>query len=386
MSSSGKKSLRLKKFWDFLAGIVIISLLGGVAINLMSLENSLKIPTKILSPGEDLNVTLSEAKGDCELTLSEDMTLSVLKNKTVLGHKSMGTVTIDGNNQGSITAVGEKESVISPVKGAKLVFKNLTINDATKLAGTEYKDYLYFGGDLVFENCTFTNSIRLKESVDASFKDCTFQSVTTRYYSVWMSDGNVNFENCRFEGYRALKVHEFDKSEDVESVRVKSCVFYNVLEKPGMAIGEVDKETSISVTESTFDGCLGWDYEGSLVGKDGLYECDTRLNEFTFKESNNKVFNVYYGMKYKIVTPNKVSSVPNKMFKTDGKYPTRFKSGELLTVSDLNDIWYDDYTDYEFCGWYLDETLTKAFDGIIYDNMNYNLYAKVLVGYWTANY
>lgn len=346
-------------------------------------------PTTITVSGS-LNESLSNATGDNVMTISEDITLAVNDGgETVLGKAGMQSVVIDGEGVGSITASGGKESVIRAVEGGALTFKNLTINDSTPVRGKAYVDYLWLGGELTFENCVFTNSIYLKKGVTASFKNCTFNSVYSRYYSVWIGDGSATFEGCTFKGYRGLKIHEWEQGgefEETKSVRITNCLFDNLSEKPGLAIGTMNAETVVNVRESTFDGCVAWDTVGSLTGADGFYECDTPLSEFTFVSSNNTIKNTKYKITYQAVIDGEVASVPARMYYSDGEYPTHFKAGETVTVSDLQFIYYDKNTDYDFVGWYLDEACTQAFDGTIKENANVTLYAKISAAYWTDNY
>lgn len=346
-------------------------------------------PTTITVNGS-LNESLSNATGDNVMTISKDIALTVNDGgETVLGKAGMKSVVIDGENKGSITASGGKESIIHAVDGGALTFKNLTINDNTPVRGKAYVDYLWLGGTLTFENCIFTNSIYLKKDVTAVFKNCTFNSVYSRYYSVWIGDGSATFEGCTFKGYRGLKIHEWEQGgefEETKSVHVTNCLFDNLIEKPGLALGTLNAETVVNVRESTFDGCVAWDTVGSLTGADGFYECDTPLSEFTFVSSGNTITNVRYKIEYKAVIDGKVASVPTAMYYADGEYPTHYKAGERVTVSDLQFIYYDEKTDYSFKGWYLDEACTQAFDGVMDTNTNVTLYAKISVAYWTDNY
>ncbi len=245
----------------------------------------------ILEKAKTLNATLANAMGDCSLTFTDNLNLIVENGITVLGANDMQSVIIDGKGTGSITAQGAKKSAITPAHGGMLTFKNLTFYDNTnEIEGINvYYDYLWFGGELSFENCTFTDSIYLKNTTNAKFKDCTFKSVKENYYSVWIGNGTANFEDCTFTGYRGVKIHEFDESEDVQSVSINQCLFDNLSVKPGVAIGNVNTETLISILNSTFIKCNDWDIVGSLVGVDGIYECDTPRFEFAFEEKGNTV-------------------------------------------------------------------------------------------------
>lgn len=341
-----------------------------------------EIPT--LSVSGTLNESLQEVTGYGVMTVSEDIELVVNQGgETVLGADGMKSVEIVADGAVNITATGGKQSVVRAVDGAALTFRGFTFNDATAMASKEYNDAIWIGGTVTFEDCTFTDFFRLKADVNATFKNCTFNSIRTKNYSVWVSDGQASFENCTFKGYRALKIHEFD-GEDVNCVIVKKCLFENLGEKPGVTIGILDSNTVVNVRESVFDSCLAWDTVGSLNGIDGFYECDVPLSDFTFVSTGNKIKSPKYKILYKAVDYGIVTEIPSVMYKTDGSYPTLFKEGEPVTVSDLQDSYGD--TEYEFFGWFLDEACTQAFSGTVDGNKSITLYAKIDVASWTKNY
>ena len=326
-----------------------------------------KLP--VIAVNGTLNDSLKDITGDGIMSISEDITLTVNDGgETVLGAEGMKDIVIDGENKGSITASGGKESIIHAANGATLTFKNLTVNDDTPERGKAYVDYLWLGGTLAFENCVFTDSIYLKKDVTAVFKNCTFNSVHSRYYSVWIGDGSAIFDGCTFKGYRGLKIHEWNKEnlvEETSSVHVTGCLFDNLEEKPGLAIGSLDEFTSVQVRNNIFNGCVAWDTVGSLTGVDGAYECDTPLSDFTFAFENNVVKNTKYKIEYKAIIEGKTVDVPAAMYYSDGNYPTHYKAGETVTVSDLQFIYYNKNTDYDFKGWYLDKACTQLFSGTI---------------------
>lgn len=341
-----------------------------------------KIPE--LSVDGTLNESLQEVTGYGIMTVSKDMQLVVNQGgETVLGADGMKSVEIIADGAANITATGGKQSIVRAVEGATLTFRGFTFNDKTARSGNEYMDALFLGGNIKFENCIFADSIRLTKDVDVIFKNCTFNSVRTKCYSVWVSNGRTIFQNCTFKGYRGLKIHEFD-GEDVNSVNVKKCLFENLGEKPGVTIGILDRNSTVNVYESVFDGCVAWDTVGSLNGIDGFYECDVPLSDFTFEWKANEIKNTKYKIFYKAIDCGKVIAVPKAMYKPDGLYPTLYKDGEAVTVSDLQDVYGD--TDYEFFGWFLDEACTKVFDGVVNGNKSVTLYAKIDVAAWTKNY
>ena len=75
----------------------------------------------------------------------------------------------------------------------------------------------------------------------------------------------------------------------MQTVTVNRCLFDNLSVKPGLAIGTVNAATTVSITSSMFYNCAAWDTAGSLIGKDGIYECDTALEIFAFEEKGNTV-------------------------------------------------------------------------------------------------
>ena len=93
-------------------------------------------------------------------------------------------------------------------------------------------------------------------------------------------EGNVTFNGCPFTGTRAIKVHEAYGTE-VASVVVDDCSF-TLSEKPGVVIGDLNADTSVTITNSTF---------ATQAGDQGkyIYESDTDVSAFTFAESGNTV-------------------------------------------------------------------------------------------------
>lgn len=307
---------------------------------------------------------------------------------TVIG-KDGQSITIDGAGK-TLTVAGAVKGVIKASEENELVLKNLTVNDET--TGGVYSDYLGFGGKIRFENCTFTKGIYLKNDIRAEFTDCLFNVTDEQRYAVWVVDGSASFDDCTFTGTRALKIHEFAGC-DVLTVRVNECGFRDLTEKPGVVIGDVfinPTETTVSVTNSEFVNCNAWDNIGSLEGVDGFYETDTPINEFNFVQENNmvdftpKTYSIVY---YAIIDGGEPKAIPERMYKTNGNYPTSYLGANGATVDDLQD-----YGTYEFLGWYLDENCTTKFDGTIVagNTRNVVLYARIIDLnndiYWTPNY
>ena len=211
---------------------------------------------------------------------------------TELGAENGKIVFVGNTDSATIRAIGNGNGVIKAATGGELVFKNLVIEDETTDTNTVlYATYLRFGGQLRFENCTFTDSIYLQTDANATFENCTFRSVRENCYSVWLSDGSASFENCTFTGYRGFKTNEFSNC-DVENVTINNCTFLGLTEKVGLAFGKFETNptnTVIRVTNSRFINCQAWDKEGSYSGVDGFYETDMDLREINFIQSNNVI-------------------------------------------------------------------------------------------------
>ena len=194
-------------------------------------------------------------------------------------------LTIDGN--GTLVATG---SGVGPIRLAnsdkKLIVKNITIDDESVSYAEDAWEFTYLeigdGNDeqFYFENVTFLSGITLSGIFE--FKNCSFKSEESSVYSVWFSDSQVSFDECSFTGTRGLKIHEAYGSE-VESVIVKNCTFEKLTEKPGIAIGTLNAETEVSITNSKFIDCQKGD-QGLYI-----YETDTDVNTFDFSEDGNTV-------------------------------------------------------------------------------------------------
>jgi len=189
----------------------------------------------------------------------------------------------DGTEATAFTATG---SGVGPIGSDTntVTFKNMIIHDESVSYAENNWEYTYleFRGKLVFENCTFTSGIMLEGDADATFINCSFDSPNASEYSVWVSDGKASFTNCTFTGTRGLKMHE-QYGTDVESVTIDRCTFLNLTKKPGIAIGTMNADTTVSITNSTFTNCQPGDQSKYM------YETDTDLSTITFTETNNTV-------------------------------------------------------------------------------------------------
>ena len=186
---------------------------------------------------------------------------------------------------GRFVAKGSGVGPIRAANGGKLVFEDMTIVDESVSYDENAWElrYLEFEGDVEFINCVFENGI-LFNGDTASFTGCEFKSNTPSEYNVWISNGEVSFYDCIFTGTRGIKIHEAYGSE-IDSVEVALCAFGPLTEKPGVAIGTLNADTSITIKNSTFTDCQSGE-QGKYI-----YESDTPLQNFNFYESGNTIIN-----------------------------------------------------------------------------------------------
>ncbi len=182
----------------------------------------------------------------------------------------------------TFTAIGQGIGPVG-IDNGTVVFKNLKIADNS----VSYNEaawelgYLEFRGNTVFENCDVVNAIMM-EGDSATFKNCSFNSNKDSEYAVWVSDGDVSIENCYFTGARGVKIHEAYGSE-VGTVVINNNTFEVLTKKPGVAIGDVNADTSISITNNLFAGTQAGDQSNYK------YESDTDVTKFKFVDENNTV-------------------------------------------------------------------------------------------------
>lgn len=270
---------------------VLVSLFCLSAIVALFRSNpQIQTETKTETEAKTINEAVESARGTFYLKLSgeKELTVSEEEKNTYLGGEKTRSITIEG---GTINVTGGEVSVIEAANAGTLAFKNVTIKDKTENdQRVAYCNYIRFGGKLRFENCTI-DSIYLKNDAQAEFINCTFISSTSQWYSVWVADGSAQFDNCKFTGYRAIKINEFEK-EDVLNVSISGCTFENISEKPGVVIGKFITDPlngTISVTNNKFISCQPWDQDGSIEGVDGIYESDILTSEIAFTQENNVV-------------------------------------------------------------------------------------------------
>lgn len=238
-----------------------------------------------LEAGADLLAAMASAEADMPLTIK----LNGDVEWPTEGHHGENDITpassivIDGNGY-TITATG---SGVTPLgdQTAPMTLKNVKIvdNSVSYDEGAWEFTYLEMGGSkLVCEKVTFADEIQI--GTNATFTNCSFESNEENVYAVWVEDGSASFTNCTFTGYRGLKTHEAYGTE-VGSVVVKNCTFSDLTKKPGIALGTLNADTTVSITGSTFINCQAGD-QGLYI-----YETDTDVTTFNFTEENNAVYN-----------------------------------------------------------------------------------------------
>lgn len=238
-----------------------------------------------LEAGADLLKAMASAEKDVPLTIK----LNGDVEWPTEGHHGENDITpasvivIDGNGY-TITATG---SGVTPLgdQTAPMTLKNVKIvdNSVSYNEGAWELTYLEMGGSsLTCENVTFADEIQT--GTNAIFTNCSFESNEEKVYAVWVEGGSATFTNCTFTGYRGLKMHE-DYGSEISSVIVKGCTFSDITKKPGIAIGDLNADTTVSIAGSTFINCQAGD-QGKYI-----YETDTDVTTFNFVEENNTVLN-----------------------------------------------------------------------------------------------
>ena len=236
-----------------------------------------------LEAGADLLATMKSAEADMPLTIK----LNGNVEWPTEGHHGVNDITpassivIDGNGN-TITATGAGVTPLGDTE-APMTLKNVKIVDESVSYAESAWEFTYLeigGSSLACQNVTFADEIQL--GTNATFTNCSFESNEESVYAVWVESGSATFTNCTFTGYRGLKTHE-DYGSEVESVIVKDCTFTNITKKPGIALGTLNADTTVSITGSTFINCQAGD-QGKYI-----YESDTDVSTITFTEKNNSV-------------------------------------------------------------------------------------------------
>ncbi len=190
-----------------------------------------------------------------------------------------GGVVSRADVQPVITFIGKGVGSVRAANGGTITFRNVKIVDESVSYAEDSWEYGYleFAGKLAFENCTFVNAAMF-EGENVSFNGCYFNSNHDNQYAAWVSNGVASFNKCVFEGWRGLKTHEAYGSE-VATITVDDCDF-TLTKKPGVVIGNVNADTTISIKDSRFN---------TPAGDQGLhvYESDTDVTTFNFTTENN---------------------------------------------------------------------------------------------------
>lgn len=255
---------------------------GGTAEHPEKLETVLekvgaeKNPIIKVATGSYVSWTTGASHGSTPLI---DATNTVTETITIEGEGKNSVLVVDGAGVGSLCAAN----------GAKLIVKNMTIVDNSVSYAEDAWEltYLEFAGNLEFNNVTFNSGIQLQTegseaALNATFTNCTFITNEESVYSVWVSDGTSTFSNCKFQGTRGLKMHEKYGSEIAEVI-IDACEFGPLSKKPGVAIGDLNADTKVTIKNSSFIGCQPGDQNNYI------YESDTDVTTFTLTLSNNSV-------------------------------------------------------------------------------------------------
>ena len=221
---------------------------------------------------EDPAMKVIAVNGD----LTYDWGSESYENSKALNMK--GKIFLGANDAASITFAGYGSA--NPIVNA--TFKDITIKDITKGDNESSWEHGYLEfKNLTAVNVTFANSIMM-EGDFATFKNCSFNSNKDGEYAVWVANGDATFEGCTFTGPRGVKVHEAYGSE-VGTVVIDNNTFAGLTQKPGVAIGTVNADTTVAIKDSKFVGCQAGD-QGKYI-----YETDTDVTTFNFVDENNNV-------------------------------------------------------------------------------------------------
>ena len=188
---------------------------------------------------------------------------------------------------------------VKVANGALVEFKNLTITDDTRYNAEDGNNawefaYLEMQGNMNFDNVKFADGIQIEgNDSKMEFTNCFFiadgnpkrdANRQSNEYAIWISGGTASFTNCDYTGFRGPKIHEAYGS-DVAAVYFDGCNFHDLSKKPGLAIGNLDAPTIVSIKNSTFKNCQAGDQDLYI------YESDTNVANFNFINENNTVIN-----------------------------------------------------------------------------------------------
>lgn len=250
----------------------------------------------IVSSEEELVAALAEAKNGDVIGIKGNVTWTTgasigstpfVENASTYvlrpAENPLTYVTLQGvGDDATFTAIGSGVGAIG-IDNGTVIFKDLKIVDeSVSYAENSWEyGYLEFRGNTVFENCDVVNALMM-EGESAKFVNCTLNSNDDNQYAVWVSDGNASFESCTITGARGIKIHEAYGSL-VDTVIINNNKFLDLTKKPGIAIGDVDPDTTIVVQNNTFAGTQAGD-QGNYK-----YESDTDVTTFDFVDADNTV-------------------------------------------------------------------------------------------------
>ena len=366
----------------------------GFLVSLFTNDDKEPAPTDTrieLEAKDSVNASLDGAKGDVKLIVDGNMPLAMSDVETRLGSDELKSVVIEAANAGdAITVTGDvRTSIKLTNSAATLTFKGLTFYDTYAGSISYITDYIHFAGVIEFEDCTFTHGIRLKADANMTFENCTFISPSEERYSVWVEDGKATFEDCTFKGYRGMKIHEDPKTvtDDITTVSINECLFDELSAKCGLAIGTVNANTVVKVTNNQFIGCRSWDTVGSLEGVDGIFESDTPVKDYTLtlvaNEVRGTVSNIYY---FAVIDGALDDAFPMEFLKAE--HPTSYVQEDGATIPAL-----EKKVNYNLvlqdC-WFTNEDCTERFAGTIPVGQTGDVYLYALFedenNNWTQNY
>lgn len=243
-----------------------------------------ELVTTVVTSEAELVAALADAKNGDVIGIKGNVTWTTGASHGSTPFVTNATyITLCGIGEGAtFTAVGKGVGPVG-IDNGTVIFKNLKIADES----VSYKEnawelgYLEFRGKVVFENCDVVNAI-MAEGDSAKFVNCTFNSNADNEYAVWVSNGSATFEGCTFTGARGVKIHEAYGSE-VGTVAIYNSRFFNLSKKPGLAIGDLNADTTVIVKHNIF--------AGTQAGDQGLYsyETDTDVSTFNFVYADNVV-------------------------------------------------------------------------------------------------
>lgn len=234
---------------------------------------------KVSSENHPVSIDNMVMTADASVAVSKKASLTSKVNR---GTSAVGPMVIKATEiagldaeKSSLNIAGTSYATIQPEEGKTLTFKNLTITDNVSAPdgnGWEWR-YPKFSGKVVFENCTIINGIQLMDGADATFTQCTFTNNDEDDYAVWCAGGKVTVDNCTFKGYRGVKAHQYEGAS--VDVTIQNSTF-NASKKPGFNAGELKSDSKVTISGNTF------------ISR-AIYESDTDITSYTFKEENNKI-------------------------------------------------------------------------------------------------